>query len=63
LQGLFRADWVFNDQRIMTRRFASINDLPIGEAVRLFPWPLRRRPDDHPVLSALGLKGQRGQRQ
>ncbi len=36
-------------------RHASINDLPIAEADRKFHWPLGRRPDDHPGLSALGL--------
>jgi nuclear transport factor 2 (NTF2) superfamily protein len=39
----------------MAERHASINDLPIGEADRLFHWPLGRRPDDHPGLSDLGL--------
>jgi hypothetical protein len=39
----------------MIRRHASINDLPISEAQRLFHWPLGRRPDDHPGLSDLGL--------
>ena len=40
---------------LMERRFASINDLPIGEADRRFHWPLGRRPDDHPGLSDLQL--------
>jgi uncharacterized protein len=39
----------------MRRRFACINDLPIGEADRKFHWSLGRRPDDHPGLSELGL--------
>jgi hypothetical protein len=39
----------------MSRRVASINDLPITSAERLFHWPLGRRPDDHPSLSDLGL--------
>ncbi len=39
----------------MTRRYASINDLPIAEHERLFHWPLDRRPDDHAGLSELGL--------
>jgi len=39
----------------MQRRFASINDLPIGADERKFHWPLGRRPDDHPSLSDLGL--------
>jgi len=37
------------------RRFASINDLPIDASERKFFWPLGRRPDDHPSLSALDL--------
>jgi nuclear transport factor 2 (NTF2) superfamily protein len=48
-------NWEFNDAGFMTRRFASINDLPMAEAQRLFHWPLGRRPDDHPGLSELGL--------
>ena len=48
-------NWEFNEQGFMTRRFASINDLPIKEAERKFFWLLGRRPDDHPGLSDLGL--------
>jgi nuclear transport factor 2 (NTF2) superfamily protein len=48
-------NWEFTGQGLMRRRYASINDLPIGEAQRLFRWPLGRRPDDHPGLSELGL--------
>jgi uncharacterized protein len=48
-------NWEFNDQGFMTRRFASINDLPIKDAERKFFWPLGRRPDEHPALSDLGL--------
>ena len=33
-------NWEFNDAGFMTRRFASINDLPIAESERLFHWPL-----------------------
>jgi nuclear transport factor 2 (NTF2) superfamily protein len=29
--------------------------MPIKESERKFHWPLGRRPDDHPGLSALGL--------
>ena len=47
-------NWEFNDQGLMMKRFASINDLPISEADRKFFWPLGRRPDDHPSLSELG---------
>ena len=48
-------NWEFADNGLMRRRHASINDLPIAEADRLFHWPLGRRPDDHPGLSELGL--------
>jgi nuclear transport factor 2 (NTF2) superfamily protein len=48
-------NWEFNDQGLMQRRFACINDLPIKELDRKFHWPLGRRPDDHPGLSDLGL--------
>ena len=48
-------NWEFDDQGLMYARHASINDLPITEAERKFHWPLGRRPDEHPGLSALGL--------
>ena len=48
-------NWEFNEQGLMQRRYASINDLPIKESERLFHWPQGRRPDDHPGLSELGL--------
>ena len=48
-------NWEFNARGFMQRRFASINDLAIDEKDRLFHWPLGRRPDEHPGLSALGL--------
>jgi len=48
-------NWAFNGQGLMQDRFASINDLPIAAAHRLFHWPLGRRPDEHPGLSELGL--------
>lgn len=48
-------NWEFNEQGLMARRFACINDLPIREQDRLYRWPLGRRPDDHPGLSDLGL--------
>jgi nuclear transport factor 2 (NTF2) superfamily protein len=40
---------------VVTRRLASINDLPITEPERKYHWPLGRRPDGHPTLSDLGL--------
>ena len=48
-------NWQFDETGLMTHRHASINDLAISESERLFHWPLGRRPDDHPGLSALGL--------
>ena len=48
-------NWAFDENGLMARRHASINDLPIREADRLYRWPLGRRPDDHPGLSDLGL--------
>ena len=48
-------NWEFDERGLMRRRHASINDLPIAAADRLFHWPLGRRPDDHPGLSDLGL--------
>jgi nuclear transport factor 2 (NTF2) superfamily protein len=48
-------NWEFNNDGLMTARHASINDLAITEAERLFHWPSGRRPDEHPSLSDLGL--------
>ncbi len=48
-------NWEFDEQGLMRRRIASINDLPIREAERKYFWPLGRRPEDHPGLSDLGL--------
>lgn len=49
-------NWEFDAQGLMTRRFASINDLPIPEADRKFHWDRPGpRPANHPGLSDLGL--------
>jgi uncharacterized protein len=48
-------NWEFDENGLMRLRFASINDLPIKESERKYHWPLGRRPDDHPGLSAMGL--------
>ncbi|HXA59083.1 MAG TPA: nuclear transport factor 2 family protein [Streptosporangiaceae bacterium] len=48
-------NWEFDDDGLMRRRLASINDLPIRESERRYHWPLGRRPDDHPGLSDLGF--------
>jgi uncharacterized protein len=47
--------WEFDENGLMQRRQASINDLPIKESDRLFHWSLGPRPADHPGLSELGL--------
>jgi len=48
-------NWEFDDNGLMRRRIASINDLPISEAQRLYHWQLGRRPDGHQGLTELGL--------
>ena len=48
-------NWEFDENGLMRRRIASINDHPMAEGDRKFRWPLGRRPDDHPGLSDLGL--------
>jgi len=47
--------WEFDENGLMRRREASINDLAITEAERLMKWDGSRRPDGHPGLSELGL--------
>jgi nuclear transport factor 2 (NTF2) superfamily protein len=47
--------WEFDAAGLMRRREASINDVPINAADRLFHWPLGPRPQEHPGLTALGL--------
>lgn len=48
-------NWEFNEQGLMQKRYASINDLPITKTERKFFWPQGPRPLDHPGLSDLGL--------
>lgn len=48
-------NWEFDQQGLMRRRIASINDLPIVQAERKYHWSAGRRPDAHPGLSELGL--------
>ncbi|GAA0516026.1 nuclear transport factor 2 family protein [Tatumella terrea] len=45
----------FNEQGLMVKRFACINDLPISTGERLFFWSGTQRPADHPELDSLGL--------
>lgn len=48
-------NWEFDENGLMRRRFASINDTPIRESDRRYHWPLGRRPDEPPSLSDLGF--------
>ena len=48
-------NWAFDCDGLMQQRHASINDISVAEAERLFHWPQGRRPDEHPGLSDLGL--------
>jgi uncharacterized protein len=47
--------WEFDENGLMRRREASINDLAIDPSERRFLWPMGPRPLDHPGLSELGL--------
>ena len=48
-------NWEFDENGLMRRRQASINDLPIKASDRKFTWPQGPRPKDFPGLTALGL--------
>lgn len=48
-------NWEFDEQGLMQRRIASINDMPIHVEDRKYHWPQGRRPDDHASLEDLGL--------
>lgn len=48
-------NWEFDAQGYMAVRHASINDVAIAEADRLFHWPQGPRPAEHGGLSDLGL--------
>jgi nuclear transport factor 2 (NTF2) superfamily protein len=49
-------NWEFDKHGLMRRRHASINDIPIDQADRLFHWDRSGpRPLDHPGLTELGL--------
>ena len=47
--------WEFDEQGLMRRREASINDVRIEEGERRFRWPLGVRPAGEPGLSERGL--------
>ncbi len=48
-------NWEFDENGLMQKRYASINDLAIKESDRLFHWPQGRRPDEHAGLSEMVL--------
>jgi nuclear transport factor 2 (NTF2) superfamily protein len=49
-------NWLFDENGLMSRRHASINDVAIDEAARKFRWDLAGpRPADHPGLTDLDL--------
>jgi len=49
-------NWEFDQNGLMRRRYACINDLPIQESDRKYRWDRTGpRPADHPGLTELGL--------
>ena len=48
-------NWEFDEQGLMRRREASINDVPISASELRFLWGPGPRPEDFPGLSELGL--------
>ncbi|SDG95817.1 DUF1348 family protein [Alloyangia pacifica] len=48
-------NWEFDADGLMRRRIASINDLRIEAAQRLFHWGPGPRPEGHPGLTDFGL--------
>ncbi len=48
-------NWEFDDDGLMRRRIASINDAPIADSERKYHWPAGPRPAGHPSLSELGF--------
>jgi uncharacterized protein len=48
-------NWELDPDGLIRRCIASIDEHPIGEADRMFFWPLGRRTDDHPELSDFDL--------
>jgi len=55
LRSYGNENWEFDENGLMRRRIASINDLAISEKDRKFLWPVGRRPSEYPGLSDLGL--------
>jgi uncharacterized protein len=54
-RGSGNESWEFDQDGLIRLCIACINDHPIGEADRMFFWPLGCRPDDHPELSDFDL--------
>lgn len=48
-------NWEFDENGLMRKRYASINDLAIRNEDRKYHWELGPRPKDHKELSELGL--------
>jgi len=48
-------NWEFDDEGLMRRRIASINDLPIAASDRKYHWDFGPRPKDHASMSDLVL--------
>jgi nuclear transport factor 2 (NTF2) superfamily protein len=48
-------NWEFDENGLMKKRYASINDLAISESQRKFFWEGNTRPEDYTSLSEMGL--------
>lgn len=48
-------NWEFDENGLMQKRYASINDLKIDESERKFLWDGNIRPENYPSLSKMGL--------
>lgn len=48
-------NWEFDENGLMMKRFASINDLGIQEDERKLLWEGNLRPENYPSLSEMGL--------
>jgi len=48
-------NWQFDENGLMQKRYASINDLCIKQSDRKFLWPEGARPEQHSGLTELGL--------
>ncbi|AXX92689.1 hypothetical protein CPU12_02355 [Malaciobacter molluscorum LMG 25693] len=48
-------NWEFDENGLMQKRLASINDIKINKEDRKLLWETDIRPDDYPCMSKLGL--------